>query len=64
MPKREARPKVRTTDTSSDETRLHIRIPPDLKVAAREMAKEDGRSVSNLVLKILRDEAQRRGKIN
>jgi hypothetical protein len=48
----------------TDELRLHIRIPPELKGVAREMAEEDGRTVSNLVLKVLRDEAKRRGKLN
>lgn len=63
--KRKAIPKVRTPATPKDDgERLHIRIPPELKGVAREMAAEDNRSVSNLVLTILRDEAKRRGKLN
>lgn len=64
MTKRSATKKVRTLATSQDGERLHIRIPPDLKEAARETAAEDGRSMSNFVLQVLREELKRRDKLN
>jgi len=60
--KKRASGNVRTTATSETGDRLHIRIPPDFKEVLREMAEEDDRTISNLVLKVLRDEAKRRGK--
>jgi uncharacterized protein (DUF1778 family) len=52
------------TQAVSEGERLHIRIPPDLKEVARVMASEQGRTVSNFVLQLLREEAKRQGRKN
>ena len=54
-----ARKNVRTVATSEGE-RLHIRIPPDLKEVARELAEEDGRTLSNWMLRLIREEVERK----
>lgn len=40
--------------------RLHMRIPPDVKDVLREMAEEEGRTVSNWIIKMIRDKAKER----
>jgi uncharacterized protein (DUF1778 family) len=55
---------MRTMATQRDAggERFHIRVPPDLKEVARQMAVEDGRTVSNFLLYLIREEAKRRGQ--
>lgn len=55
---------MRTTSTPESEERLHLRIPADLKDAARKAAAEDGRTLSNYVLQLLRERLARKGKID
>lgn len=55
---------MRTTATQTEGERLHIRIPADLKEAAKEAAVEDGRTMSNLVLHALRELLKQRGKLH
>lgn len=45
---------------SADNTRTNITIPKDLKAKLEQLAKEDGRSFNNLVIKILREYAENR----
>ena len=45
---------------SSDNTRTNITIPKYLKAKIENLAKEDGRSFNNLVIKILREYAENR----
>lgn len=45
---------------SSDNTRTNITIPKYLKAKIEHLAKEDGRSFNNLVIKILREYAENR----
>lgn len=59
MTKRPTRKNVRTVATSDGE-RLHIRIPPDLKEVAKELAEEDGRTLSNWMLRLIREEVEKK----
>lgn len=45
---------------SADNTRTNITIPKDLKAKLEQLAREDGRSFNNLVIKILREYAENR----
>lgn len=40
---------------SADKERTNITIPKELKMKLKKLAKEDGRSFNNLVIKILRE---------
>ena len=45
---------------------LNVRINPDLKKRAKELAKSDGRSLSNWVIKLIAQEiekADKKGKV-
>lgn len=68
MGKRVATGKRRTVTTQiaaePDGDRLHIRVPPDLKRAMKEVADDDSRTLSNWVLSVVREELRRRGKLN
>jgi hypothetical protein len=60
----EGKRKVRTTATQQreEEERFHVRVPSDLKELVRAMAAEDGRTISNFLLQLVRKEAKRRGE--
>ena len=45
---------------SADNTRTNITIPKELKLELEKLAKEDGRSFNNLVIKILREYVENR----
>jgi predicted HicB family RNase H-like nuclease len=64
MKKRGAREKVSKPAASQEGERLNIRIPPELKEVAKELAQEEGRSVSNWILQMIRDRARERGKLH
>lgn len=40
---------------SEENTRTNITIPKELKASLEQLAKKDGRSFNNLVVKILKD---------
>lgn len=62
--RRKAREKMSTTATlPASGDRLHMRIPPDVKDVLREMAEEDGRTISNWILHQIRVQARERGKL-
>lgn len=45
---------------SAENTRTNITIPKELKARLEKIAKDDGRSFNNLVIKILREYAENR----
>ncbi len=50
-------------ESPSTDARLHMRIPLELKDVLREMAEEDGRTISNWILHQIRVQARERGKL-
>lgn len=50
--------------SSNNSTNFTVRLPEDLRKQLEEIAKEDGRTLSNLIIKFLREGVKNYGKSN